>query len=79
MLREHKQKELTIFFLTNSRYGPVIRVGIGVALVIFALVVTSASRLVLVVGGVAIGSGIATGIARLKRGGRDSSRGAPGR
>jgi uncharacterized membrane protein HdeD (DUF308 family) len=68
-----------MFFLSRSRYGPFIRVGIGVALVIFALVVTSASRLVLVVGGIAIVSGIATGIARLKRGGPDGGMGAPGR
>jgi hypothetical protein len=67
-----------MFLLSRSRYGPFIRVGIGVALVIFALVVTSASRFVLVLGGVMIVLGIATGIARLKRG-PDSSRGAPGR
>jgi hypothetical protein len=67
---------LTVFFLSRSRYGPLIRVGIGVALVIFALVVPSASRLVLVVGALAIGSGIATGIARLKRGIPDSGMGA---
>jgi hypothetical protein len=68
-----------VFFLSRSRYGPWIRVGIGVALVIFALVVTSASRLVLVVGGIAIVWGIATGIARLTSGGRDSGMGAPDR
>ena len=66
-------------FLARSRYGPFIYVGLGVALIIFALVVTSASRFVLVVGGVAIVAGLANGIARLTRGGRASSRGAPGR
>jgi len=66
-------------FLARSRYGPFIYVGLGVALIIFALVVTSASRLVLVVGGVAIVAGLGNGIARLTGGGRDSSRGAPGR
>jgi len=66
-------------FLARSRYGPFIYVGLGVALIIFALVVTSASRLVLVVGGVAIVAGLVNGIARLKGGGRNSSRGAPGR
>ena len=66
-------------FLARSRYGPFIYVGLGVALIIFALVVTSASRLVLVVGGVAIVAGLANGIARLTGGRRDSSRGAPGR
>ena len=66
-------------FLARSRYGPFIYVGLGVALIIFALVVTSASRLVLVVGGVAIVAGLANGIARLKGGGRDSRWGAPGR
>jgi hypothetical protein len=66
-------------FLARSRYGPFIYVGLGVALIIFALVVTSASRFVLVVGGVAIVAGLANGIARLTGGGRGSSRGAPGR
>jgi hypothetical protein len=66
-------------FLARSRYGPFIYVGLGVALIIFALVVTSASRLVLVVGGVAIVAGLANGIARRTGGGRGSSRGAPGR
>jgi hypothetical protein len=64
-------------FLARSRYGPFIYVGLGVALIIFALVVTSASRFVLVVGGVAIVAGLANGIARLTGGGRDGSRGAP--
>jgi hypothetical protein len=66
-------------FLARSRYGPFIYVGLGVALIIFALIVTSASRFVLVVGGVAIVTGLANGIARLTGGGRDGSRGAPGR
>ena len=66
-------------FLSRSRYGPFIYVGLGVALIVFALVVTSASRLVLVVGGVAIVAGLANGIARLTGGGRDSSGGGPGR
>jgi hypothetical protein len=52
-------------FLSRSRYGPFIYVGLGVALIIFALVDTTASRLVLVVGGVAIVGGLANGIARL--------------
>ncbi len=58
--------------LSRSRYGPFIYVGLGVALVIFALVVTSASRLVLVVGGIAILAGLTNGTARL-RGARHSS------
>jgi uncharacterized membrane protein HdeD (DUF308 family) len=58
-------------FLARSRYGPFIYVELGVALIIFALVVTSASRLVLVVGGVAIVAGLANGIARLTRARRD--------
>jgi hypothetical protein len=66
-------------FLARSRYGPFIYVGLGVALIIFALVVTSASRFVLVVGGIAIVAGLANAIARLTGGGRDGSRGAPGR
>jgi hypothetical protein len=66
-------------FLARSRYGPFIYVGLGVALIIFALVVTSASRFVLVVGGVAIVAGLANGITRLTGGGRESSSGAPGR
>jgi hypothetical protein len=66
-------------FLPRSRYGPFIYVGLGVALIVFALVVTSASRLVLVVGGVAIVAGLVIGIARLTGGGRDSTTGAPGR
>jgi hypothetical protein len=77
--RDPRTQELTMFFLSRIRYGPFIYVGLGVALIIFALVVTSASRLVLVVGGVAIVAGLANGIARLRTGGRDSGRGAPGR
>ncbi len=52
-------------FLSRSRYGPFISVGLGVALIIFALADTTASRFVLVVGGVAILGGLATWIARL--------------
>jgi len=66
-------------FLARSRYGPFIYVGLGVALIMFALVVTSASRFVLVVGGVAIVAGLANGIARRTGGGRDSRWGAPDR
>jgi uncharacterized membrane protein HdeD (DUF308 family) len=66
-------------FLARSRYGPFIYIALGVALVIFALIVTSASRLVLVVGGVAIVAGLANGIARLRGARRDSSTGAPHR
>jgi uncharacterized membrane protein HdeD (DUF308 family) len=66
-------------FLARSRYGPFISVGVGVALICFALVVTSASRLVLVVGGVAIVAGLARGIVRLRDARRDSSTGAPHR
>jgi hypothetical protein len=65
-------------FLARSRFGPFIYVGLGVALIIFALVVTSASRFVLVVGGVAIVAGLANGIARRTGGGRDSTRGVSG-
>ncbi len=65
--------------LARSRYGPFIYVGLGVTLIIFALIVTSASRFVLVVGGIAIVAGLANGIGRLTGGRRDSSRGAPGR
>ena len=65
--------------LARSRYSPFIYVGLGVALILFALVVTSASRFVLVVGGVAIVAGLATGIARLTGGGPDGGRGARGR
>jgi hypothetical protein len=62
--------------LARSRYGPFIYVGLGVALIIFALIVTSASRLVLVIGGVAIVAGLANGIARL-RGARREQHGRP--
>jgi len=68
-----------MFFLSYGRYGPFIRVGVGVALVVFALAVSSASRFVLVVGGVMIVWGVVTGIAHLTGRGRDSSRGGPGR
>jgi hypothetical protein len=54
-----------MFFLSRSRYGPFISAGLGVALIIFALADTTASRFVLVVGGLAIVGGLATGIARL--------------
>jgi hypothetical protein len=68
-----------MLFFYRGRYSPFIRVGVGVALVIFALAVPSASRIVLVLGGLLIVLGIASGIARLRGGGRDSSRGALGR
>jgi hypothetical protein len=63
-------------FLARSRYGPFIYVGLGVALIVFALIVTSASRFVLVVGGVAIVAGLANGISRL-RGARRERHGHP--
>jgi hypothetical protein len=66
-------------FLASSRRGPLfhfIVVGVGVALIVFALIVTSASRLVLVVGGIAIVVGLARGIASLTGARRDSSTGA---
>ncbi len=65
--------------LARSRYGPLIYIAVGVALVIFALIVTSASRLVFVVAGVAIVGGLANGIARLRVARRDNSTGAPRR
>ena len=52
--------------MRTSRYWPLILVAVGVALIIIALIVTSASRLVLVVGGVAIVSGVVRGIARAR-------------
>ena len=52
-------------FLSRSRYGPFIYAGVGVALIMFALVDTTVSRLVLVVWGLAIGGGLATWKARL--------------
>jgi len=52
--------------LRTSRYGPFISVALGVALIIFALAVPSASRFVLIVGGLAIVSGVATEIVRLR-------------
>jgi hypothetical protein len=66
-------------FVARSRYGPFIDIGVGVALVIFALVVTSASRLVFVVAGVAIVAGLANGMTRLTRARRDAGTGAPDR
>jgi Flp pilus assembly protein TadB len=53
-------------FVSRGRRGPLfhfIIVGVGVALIVFALIDTTASRLVLVVGGVAIVVGLARGIA----------------
>jgi len=52
--------------MRNSRYRPLVVVAVGVALIVFALAFPSASRLVLVVGGVAIVSGVVTGITRLR-------------
>ena len=63
-LRE--RKEPTIYF-SRSRYRPFFVAAIGVALVVFALADTTVSRLVLVVGGIAILSGLAKGIADLTR------------
>ncbi|MFY9933384.1 MAG: hypothetical protein WAK82_35800 [Streptosporangiaceae bacterium] len=54
-----------MFFLSRSRYGPFILAGLGVALIIFALADTTASRFALAAGGLAIAGGLATGIARL--------------
>jgi hypothetical protein len=54
-----------MFSLAHSRYGPFVCAAVGVAVVIFALADTTASRFVLVVGGVAIVGGLAGGIARL--------------
>ena len=50
--------------MRNSRYRPSVIIAVGVALIIFALAFPSASRLVMVVGAVAIVSGGATEIAR---------------
>jgi hypothetical protein len=63
-------------FLSRSRYGPFIYPGVGVALIMFALVDTTVSRLVLVVGGLAIGGGLATWKARL-RGAHQEQHGRP--
>ncbi|MGD0064518.1 MAG: hypothetical protein ABSB76_13885 [Streptosporangiaceae bacterium] len=52
-------------FRSRSRYSPFIYVLIGIALIIFALADTTASRLVLVVGGVAIVGGLVRGFARV--------------
>ena len=68
-----------MFFLGRSRYGPFIYVGLGVALIIFALLDTSASRLVLVVGGVAIVAGLAHGLARRRAARQASITGTPHR
>jgi Flp pilus assembly protein TadB len=48
-------------------------IGVGVALIVFALIDTTASRLVLVVGGVAIVVGLARGITSLSGARRDGS------
>jgi Flp pilus assembly protein TadB len=63
-----------------SRRSPLVHfiiVGIGVALIVFALVDTTASRLVLVVGGIAIVVGLARGFASRSAAGRDSSSSVP--
>ncbi len=65
-----------MFFLSRSRYAPFIYAGVGVALLIFALADTTASRFVLVVGGVAVAGGLARGIDRL-RGARREQHGRP--
>ena len=52
--------------MRTSRYWPFILVAVGVAVIIFALAVPSASRFVLVVGGVAIVSGVVRGITRYR-------------
>jgi uncharacterized membrane protein HdeD (DUF308 family) len=54
-------------FRSRSRYGAFLTAGVGVALIIFALAVTSASRLVLVVGGLAVVVGLFSGISRRSR------------
>lgn len=78
--KDHSQTKVADHALSLSQpLRPVIRVGVGAALVIFALAVSLASRFVLVLGGVLIVWGVTTGIARLMGGGPDSSRGAPGR
>jgi hypothetical protein len=64
-------------FLSRSRYGPFIYAAVGVALIIFALVDTTVSRLVLVVGGLAIGGALATWRAHLTGARRNSSIGRP--
>jgi Flp pilus assembly protein TadB len=53
--------------LAHGRRGPLfhfIVVGVGVALIVFALIDTTASRLVFVVGGVAIVAGMARGMSQ---------------
>jgi hypothetical protein len=67
-----------MFFLSRSRYGPFIRAAVGVALVIFALAVSSASRIILVLGGVMIVWG-RRHRDRAPDERRDSSRRGPGR
>jgi uncharacterized membrane protein HdeD (DUF308 family) len=52
--------------MRTSRYWPLVLVTVGVTLIIFTLAVTSASRFVLVVGGVAIVSGVVRGITRYR-------------
>jgi uncharacterized membrane protein YdfJ with MMPL/SSD domain len=64
-------------FVSRSRYGPFVYAGVGVALIIFALVDTTVSRLVLVVGGLAIGGALAAWRARPTGARRNSSIGRP--
>jgi len=64
-------------FVSRSRYGPFVYAGVGVALIIFALVDTTVSRLVLVVGGLAIGGALGAWRARPAGARRDSSIGRP--
>jgi hypothetical protein len=69
-------------FVSRGRRSPrfhFIIVGVGVALIVFALIDTTASRLVLVVGGAAIVVGLARGIASLSGANRDSSASDPDR
>ena len=70
------------YLFPRGRHGPYfhfILAGVGVALIIFALADTTASRFVLVIGGIAIVVGLARGIASLTGAGRDSSTGAADR
>ena len=67
-------------YVTRGRRSPLfhfIIVGIGVALIVFALIDTTASRLVLVVGAIAIVVGLARGILSLNGARRDNSAGSP--
>jgi hypothetical protein len=57
------------------RYGPFVHAGVGAGLIVFALIVTSASRIVLVIGGLAIVVGLARGIPRLIGARRDKRAG----